>query len=178
MEFGVGSILDGKVTGITKFGAFVALPEGRSGLVHISEIAYSYVNEVSEHLKEGQEVKVKVIGIDQSNRINLSIKQVSPPLQRAPRPNFNRSSDGERPQRREGGSFHNNGNHGDRPQRPYQNNNNNSAPRPTGFVRQAPKEPTDFEDRLKQFMQSSDSKLSELRYLEKKGGNRRGNRRG
>ena len=50
MEFGVGSILDGKVTGITKFGAFVALPEGRSGLVHISEIAYSYVNEVSDYL--------------------------------------------------------------------------------------------------------------------------------
>ena len=57
MEFGVGSILDGKVTGITKFGAFVSLPEGRSGLVHISEIAYSYVNEVSEHPKEGQGVK-------------------------------------------------------------------------------------------------------------------------
>ena len=180
MEFGVGSILDGKVTGITKFGAFVALPEGRSGLVHISEIAYSYVNEVSEHLKEGQEVKVKVIGIDQSNRINLSIKQVSPPPQRAPRPNFNRDNrdnNGERPQRterREGGS--NYANNGDRPQRSYQNNNN--SPRPTGFVRQAPKEPTDFEDRLKQFMQSSDSKLSELRYLEKKGNNRRGNRRG
>ena len=146
MEFGVGSILDGKVTGITKFGAFVSLPEGRSGLVHISEIAYTYVNEVSEHLKEGQEVKVKVIGIDQANRINLSIKQVAPPPQRAPRPAFNR--------------------------------NNNSEARPTGFVRQAPKEPTDFEDKLKQFMQSSDSKLSELRYLEKKGGNRRGNRRG
>ena len=73
MEFGVGSVLDGKVTGITKFGAFVALPEGRSGLVHISEIAYTYVNEVSDYLKEGQEVKVKVIGIDQANRINLSI---------------------------------------------------------------------------------------------------------
>ena len=82
MEFGVGSILDGKVTGITKFGAFVALPEGKSGLVHISEIAYSYVNEVSDHLHEGQEVKVKVISIDQANRINLSIKQVTPPPQR------------------------------------------------------------------------------------------------
>lgn len=84
MEFGVGSILDGKVTGITKFGAFVSLPEGRSGLVHISEIAYSYVNEVSDHLQEGQEVKVKVIGIDQANRINLSIKQVAPPPSVAP----------------------------------------------------------------------------------------------
>ena len=143
MEFGVGSILDGKVTGITKFGAFVALPDGRSGLVHISEIAYSYVNEVSDHLHEGQEVKVKVIGIDQANRINLSIKQVAPPPQRTPRPAA-------------GGG------------RPHQ-----SGPRPMGYVRQAPKEPTDFEDRLKQFMQSSDSKLSELRYIEKKGGNRR-----
>ena len=157
MEFGGGSILDGKVTGITKFGAFVALPEGKSGLVHISEIAYSYVNEVSEHLKEGQEVKVKVIGIDQANRINLSIKQVEPPPQRAPRP----AGGGQR-----SGGFNNNGNGAGKPRQ-------NNSPRPMGFVRQAPKEPTDFEDRLKQFMQSSDSKLSELRYIEKKGGNRR-----
>ena len=187
MEFGVGSILDGKVTGITKFGAFVSLPEGRSGLVHISEIAYSYVSEVSEHLKEGQEVKVKVIGIDQANRINLSIKQVAPPPQRAPRPAFNRNNEGgQRPERREGGFNNREGGFNNREggfnnreggqQRPYRPNNNES--RPTGFVRQAPKEPTDFEDKLKQFMQSSDSKLSELRYLEKKGGNRRGNRRG
>ena len=83
MEFGVGSILDGKVTGITKFGAFVSLPEGRSGLVHISEIAYSYVNDVKDHLKEGQEVKVKVIGIDENGRINLSIKKAMDP---PPRP--------------------------------------------------------------------------------------------
>ena len=152
MELGVGAIVDGKVTGITKFGAFVALPEGRSGLVHISEIAYSYVNEVSDHLHEGQEVKVKIIGIDQANRINLSIKQVEPPPQRAPR-----QGGGQRPG---GGSS--------RPPR------QGSGSRPMGFVHQAPKEPTDFEDRLKQFMQSSDSKLSELRYIEKKGGNRRG----
>ena len=68
MEFGVGSVLEGKVTGITKFGAFVSLPEGKSGLVHISEIAYSYVNDVKDHLKEGQEVKVKVIGIDENHQ--------------------------------------------------------------------------------------------------------------
>ena len=163
MEFGVGSILDGKVTGITKFGAFVSLPEGRSGLVHISEIAYSYVSEVSEHLKEGQEVKVKVIGIDQNNRINLSIKQVAPPPQRerAPRPAQNNGG---------GRNFERNGNgNGNGGGRSYQNSS-----RPVGFVRPAPKEPTDFEDRLKQFMQSSDSKLSELRYIEKKGNNRRG----
>jgi len=160
-EFGVGSILDGKVTGITKFGAFVSLPGGKSGLVHISEIAYSYVNEVSEHLKEGQEVKVKVIGIDQANRINLSIKQVEPAPQRPARPANNG-----------GQRFSNNNNsNGGGNRGSYQNNNNS---RPVGYVRPAPKEPTDFEDRLKQFMQSSDSKLSELRYIEKKGGNRRG----
>lgn len=153
MEFGVGSILDGKVTGITKFGAFVALPEGRSGLVHISEIAYSYVSEVSEYLKEGQAVKVKVIGIDQNNRINLSIKQVAPPPAR------------------NGGGGHGGGGK-DRPQRTGGSRGSSFAPRPA-----PPKEPADFEDRLKQFMQSSDSKLSELRYIEKKGGSRRGNRR-
>ena len=161
-EFGVGSILDGKVTGITKFGAFVSLPGGKSGLVHISEIAYSYVNEVSEHLKEGQEVKVKVIGIDQANRINLSIKQVEPAPQRPARPANNG-----------GQRFNNNNNNGGGNRPAHQ-----SSGRPVGYVRPAPKEPTDFEDRLKQFMQSSDSKLSELRYIEKKGGNRRGNRRG
>ena len=151
MELAVGAIVDGKVTGITKFGAFVALPDGKSGLVHISEIAYSYVNEVSDHLHEGQEVKVKIIGIDQAKRINLSIKQVAPPPQRAPRQNSGpRQGGGSRPPR-QGGSA-----------------------RPMGYVHQAPKEPTDFEDKLKQFMQSSDSKLSELRYIEKKGGNRRG----
>ncbi|WP_297719795.1 S1 RNA-binding domain-containing protein, partial [Intestinimonas sp.] len=79
MEFGVGSIVEGKVTGITKFGAFVSLPGGRSGLVHISEIAYTYVNDVKDHLTEGQEVKVKVIGIDDNNRINLSIKKAMAP---------------------------------------------------------------------------------------------------
>jgi len=142
-EIIVGSIVDGKVTGITKFGAFVTLPGGRSGLVHISEISYSYVNEVSDHLREGQEVRVKVIGIDQARRINLSIKQVEPP---PPHPQRGGGAD----RGRQGGG------------------------RSGGFARSAPKEPTDFEDRLKQFMQSSDSKLSELRYIEKKGGNRRG----
>ena len=157
MELGVGSILDGKVTGITKFGAFVALPEGRSGLVHISEIAYSYVNEVSDYLKEGQEVKVKVIGIDQTNRINLSIKKVNDPPQR-PQGGFQ----GSRPPR-QGGAPRSGG--GPRTGGPL---SGGFAPRP------AAKEPADFEDRLRQFMQASDRKLSELRYLEKKGGNRRG----
>ena len=149
MEFGVGSVVEGKVTGITKFGAFVSLPGGKSGLVHISEIAYSYVSEVSEFLKEGQDVKVKVIGIDESNRINLSIKKAMDP-----------------PPKPEGVA-------GGRAPRPY---NNAGAPRGGNFAPRpaAAKAPMDFEDRLKQFMQSSDSKLSELRYIEKKGSSRRG----
>ena len=147
MEFGVGSILEGKVTGITKFGAFVSLPEGKSGLVHISEIAYSYVNDVKDHLKEGQEVKVKVIGIDENGRINLSIKKAMDP---PPRPA------GHGGQGRPGG-------------------------RPGGFNggfrgKPAPAEPTTFEDRLKQFMASSDSKLSELRQAERRS-SRRGGRK-
>ena len=158
MEFGVGSILEGKVTGITKFGAFVSLPEGRSGLVHISEIAYSYVNEVSDHLQEGQEVKVKVIGIDESNRINLSIKKVTEP---PARPAGGQGQGQGRP--RQQGGF------APRQQGGAPRQQSGNAPRPA-----ATKEPLDFEDRLKQFMQSSDSKLSELRYIEKKGGNRRG----
>lgn len=153
MEFAVGSVVEGKVTGITKFGAFVSLPGGKSGLVHISEIAYSYVNEVADFLKEGQEVKVKVINIDQSNRINLSIKQAAPPPERTEAPAA------PRPAR----SFNNNASGGSR--------STGFSPRPA-----ASKEPMDFEDRLKQFMQSSDSKLSELRYIEKKG-SRRGNGR-
>ncbi len=75
MELGIGTIHEGKVTGITKFGAFVALPEGKTGLVHISEIAHTYVSDINDHLSEGQEVKVKIINIDENGRINLSIKK-------------------------------------------------------------------------------------------------------
>lgn len=163
MEFGVGSILEGKVTGITKFGAFVSLPEGRSGLVHISEIAYSYVNEVSDHLQEGQEVKVKVIGIDESNRINLSIKKVTEPPARPA------GGQGQGRPRQQGGFT-------PRQQGGYAPRQGGAPRQQSGYVPRpaVSKEPQDFEDRLKQFMQSSDSKLSELRYIEKKGGNRRG----
>ena len=73
MDLEVGSILDGKVTGITKFGAFVAVAPGKTGLVHISEIANTYVSDVHDFLTEGQEVKVKVIAIDPNGRVNLSI---------------------------------------------------------------------------------------------------------
>ena len=164
MAFEVGSVLDGKVTGITKFGAFVSLPENRSGLVHISEIAYSYVNDVREHLTEGQDVTVKVISIDDNNRINLSIKQAAPPPARPERrPTGPRPGTG-------APRFQNNG------ERPAPTGNTASRrPQPFQYEAVQQKGPASFEDQLKQFMASSDSKLSELRLNEKRG-NRRGRR--
>ncbi len=79
MEISVGTILEGTVKSITNFGAFISLPGGRNGLVHISEIAHSYVSDVHDHLTDGQTVKVKVVGIDDAGRINLSIKKATPP---------------------------------------------------------------------------------------------------
>ena len=73
MELQVGSILEGKVTSITKFGAFVALEGARSGLVHISEIANTFVNDVHDFLQEGQTVKVKILSVD-NGKISLSMK--------------------------------------------------------------------------------------------------------
>ena len=153
MEFGVGAVLDGKVTGITKFGAFVSFPDGKTGLVHISEIAYTYVNDIRDHLKEGQTIQVKVLGIDDNNRINLSIKKAMDP---PPRPaGAGRPANGGRSA-----------------------NTPRSQARATYAPKQAvAKEPITFEDRLRQFMQASDSKMSDLnRYIDKKGGSRRGRR--
>ena len=76
MELEVGSIVEGKISGITKFGAFVALPDGKSGLVHISEVANAFVADVSEHVQMGQTVKVKVLSISPEGKINLSIKAI------------------------------------------------------------------------------------------------------
>ena len=77
MEFTVGDILEGKVKSITNFGAFVTLPENRTGMVHISEVANTYVSDIRQHLTEGQDVKVMVIG-NENGKINLSIKRLEP----------------------------------------------------------------------------------------------------
>ncbi len=74
-EIKVGSIVEGKVTGITGFGAFVRLPDGRQGLVHISEVALEYVKDVREHLQENQTVKVKILS-EEKGKVCLSIKKV------------------------------------------------------------------------------------------------------
>ena len=75
MAIEAGSVVEGTVTGITNFGAFVELPEGKVGLVHISEVANVYVRDVHDFLQERDKVKVKVLGIDSRGKIGLSIKQ-------------------------------------------------------------------------------------------------------
>ncbi len=139
MEFTVGAILEGKVKTITNFGAFISLPENKTGLVHISEVANTFVSDIRQHLTEGQDVKVMVINTE-GGKINLSIKRLEPKPQRegaprdnGPRNNFRRDNQ-------------------NRPQR--------TAPTP-------PPEPKTadqlFEEKLKQFMSESDSKISSIR---------------
>lgn len=89
MSIEVGSKLRGKVTGITNFGAFVDLGEGKTGLVHISEVADSYVKDINEHLSVGEEVQVKVINVEDDGKIGLSIKKAK---ERPQRPKNTRES--------------------------------------------------------------------------------------
>ena len=139
MRLEVGAILEGKVTGITAFGAFVALPEGKSGLIHISEVANTYVSDIHTYLTVGQTVKVRVLTISQEGKISLSAKRAEEtPAPEAPR------------QRRA-----------------------QPSPSPAAAQRRAQDSyvPTrsgdqNFEDKLKQFMQESDSKMSGNRLYE------------
>ena len=138
MALEIGSVVEGKVTSIAKFGAFVLLPEGKSGLVHISEIANAFVSDVGEFVQVGQSVKVRVLNISEDGKFNLSIKRAeetggntAPRAPRAPR----------RPET----------------ERPREN----AAPK-VGEV--APRsENQEFEDKLKKFMQESDSRIADNR---------------
>ncbi|RQD78552.1 MAG: S1 RNA-binding domain-containing protein, partial [Candidatus Syntrophonatronum acetioxidans] len=77
MSLEVGSVVEGLVTGITNFGVFIKLPGGETGLVHISEIADTYVKDINDYIKKRDKVKVKVLSIDKGGKIGLSIKQVN-----------------------------------------------------------------------------------------------------
>ena len=146
MALEVGSIVEGRVTGITKFGAFVALEEEKSGLVHISEIANSFVSDVSQFVQLGQSVKVRVLSISPEGKINLSIKRA---LEETPRP--------------------------ERPARAF------APPRPAVKESAAefaqadvPSADVAFEERLKKFMQDSDSRMADKRqYFEHRSRSRR-----
>lgn len=134
MEFTVGQILEGKVKSITGFGAFIALPENKTGMVHISEVANTYVSDIRQHLTEGQEVRVMVIGAE-NGKINLSIKRLEP-----------------KPSRE------------NQPGRPAQPRNQNRPVRSAPTPPPAPKTADQlFEERLKAFMTESDSKISGIK---------------
>ena len=137
MELAVGSVLEGKVTGITKFGAFVSLPDGKSGMVHISEVANSYVNDIKDFLSDGQQVKEKIINIDKEGRTNLSIKKALAPAA----PAALRERRAARPQR------------------------DNRQKDPSTMT---------FEDKLKVFMQDSESRMADIKHnTDRKSGGRR-----
>ena len=85
MQLEVGAILEGKVTGITKFGAFVELPGGKTGMVHISEVAPTYVKEIRDYVTENQTVRVKILNIGEDGKISLSMKKAIAPSARPSR---------------------------------------------------------------------------------------------
>ena len=146
MELTVGAILEGKVKSITNFGAFVALPDNKTGMVHISEVANTYVSDIRQHLTEGQDVKVMVIAVD-GGKINLSIKRLEakPQRENAPSP---------------AGNFRTGAPRRDSNQAPSQNRPVRSAPTPPPAPKTADQL---FEEKLKQFMTESDSKISSIR---------------
>ena len=130
MELTVGAVLEGKVKSITNFGAFISLPENKTGLVHISEVANTYVSDIRQHLTEGQDVKVMVISAE-PGKVNLSIKRLeAKPQQRENKP----QQQAQRPAR--------------------------TAPTPPPAPKTADQL---FEEKLKQFMSESDSKISSIR---------------
>ena len=197
MELTVGAILEGKIKTITNFGAFVSLPENKTGMVHISEVANAYVSDIRQHLTEGQDVKVMVIGTE-NGKINLSIKRLEPKPQRENNGNFQRREggnfqrrDGEGFQRREGGNFQRRdgegfqrregGNFQRRDGEGFQRREGGNFQPRDNRPQRAPVQPAApktadqlFEEKLKAFMTESDSKLSGMRqYADQRGRSRR-----
>ena len=135
MAVEIGSVVEGKVSGITNFGVFVDIVDGATGMVHISEVAKNYVKDIKEHVHMGQEVKVKVISISPEGKIGLSMKQAGPPEQREERRERQPRRQSE-PSQRGADSFE---------FRPRQQEN------------------LSFEDMMSRFKQSSDEKMSDLK---------------
>ncbi|ETI86460.1 MAG: RNA-binding protein S1 [Negativicoccus succinicivorans] len=149
MSVTVGSIVEGVVTGLAKFGAFVELPDKKVGLVHISEVAHEYVSDINEYLAVDQKVKVKVVSMDDNGKIALSMKQAQPrpKAASAPAPRYN-----------------------DAGKAPYTDRRPPAAKR--GGNRRS-HGPSSFEDKLSRFLKDSDERLSDLkRNTESKRGGR------
>ncbi|MEA5011664.1 MAG: S1 RNA-binding domain-containing protein [Angelakisella sp.] len=154
MQVEVGSIVEGKVAKITNYGAFVDIDGGGTGMIHISEVANTYVKDINDHLKVGELVKVKVIGINPENKVSLSIKATQEAPAPAPRPQ------GQQRQGAPRGGF------------------GGGAPRSFNRSSSAPSTGDPFEDMMNRFKKSSDDRMSDLRKVAdpKRGTGRRSNR--
>ncbi len=151
MQLEVGKIVEGKVTGITNFGAFIDLGDGVTGMVHISEVASTYVKEIRDHLTENQIVKVKIVNVTDDGKVSLSIKK---------------AVEGDAPQRNSRNRSQG-GNRGQGGRAPRGNVNESRD-----FSRR--NEPESFEDMLSKFKQNSEEKMSDLKHmLDNKRGSRR-----
>lgn len=156
MQLEVGEIYEGKVTGITKFGAFVTFEGGQTGMVHISEVAPTFVNEIKDFITEGQTVKVRVLAISEEGKVSLSIKKALPEEQQR------------RPRRQDGGPRREGGPRKDG-NGPRQSRGPRPAPqpgpgRPGDFEWQSRRNDSgSFEDMMSRFKQTSDEKMSDLK---------------
>ncbi len=158
MSLETGKIYDGKVRNIAAYGAFVEISledKVYVGMVHISEISNTFVNEIKDHIKEGEDVKVKVLNVDENGKISLSIKKAmepAPQKNRTPNPKFNNS------QKDSSG----NENQGNVQQSRPNNRNFNNGPKTFASKPQQPQDMS-FEDMLARFKQSSEEKMSDLK---------------
>ena len=175
MQLEIGKIYNGKIKGITQYGAFVDIDGGGTGMVHISEIANTYVNDIREHLSEDQEVKVKVIGINEAGKVSLSIKKASDNGDSQPRQRrfdkgqgkFDKGDrNGDRGGERGERSFDKGDRGGDRGQR--------SKPVIWEPKKQTPPSEMTFEDMMSRFKQTSEERMCDLkRSTDRKNGTRR-----
>ena len=157
MSLSVGSIVNGKVTGITNFGAFVETEDGAKGMIHISEVSRAYVEDIKSVLKVGQAVTVKVISVSDDGRIAMSLKQLEKP------------DDNKRPAQK-------NRSRQDRPAK--QHKKYEPAPpvtSPGDFEWQSASNSGSFEDMMSKFKRTSEDKMSDLKRGESRGYSRRGN---
>ena len=135
MELKIGDIVEGKITTITSFGVFADIGDGKSGMVHISEVARNYVNDIKEHVKVNDVVKMKVMTIGDDGKISLSIKRALPPEKKP----------------------------SDAPKRPQRSAPEKSAIDSTYTWTPKKSEPASFEEMMNRFKQTSDEKFSDLK---------------
>lgn len=173
MQLEVGKIYEGKVTGITKFGAFVELEKGTTGMVHISEIANTYVNEIKDHLTEGQTVKVKVLSLGEGGKISLSIKKALPAPEKRQYSKGDRGGfkkDGGKRSQGDQRDAKNSGSRGQDGQRRSRSFDKQPAqdfaknPPPVYDVRTTSGD-ADFEDMMAKFKASSEERFSDLKHV-------------